>query len=102
MHRASGDADELLGGEKNEEKFNENSKPLNDDPNDLSESAPNAAGNAASAINNQPKPILPPALSPTPRKSERERKNIDYSNLNKGARDSDDDDSSYNDRLAGG
>jgi len=32
----------------------------------------------------------PPKLSPTPRKSERERKNISYDKLNKGGADSDD------------
>jgi hypothetical protein len=36
--------------------------------------------------------IEAPKLSPTPRKSERERKNISYDKLNKGAANSDEDD----------
>jgi hypothetical protein len=39
----------------------------------------------------QPMEVSRNALSPTPRKSERERKNISYDKLNKGAPNSDDD-----------
>ena len=43
-------------------------------------------------MNNLDPNIEPPKLSPTPRKSERERKNISYDKLNKGAANSDEED----------
>ena len=52
LHGASGDASDLLDGEKNEDKFDENGKLANDDPNDLSESVLHAAGNPINANNN--------------------------------------------------
>ncbi len=40
-------------------------------------------------------------LSPTPRKSERDRKSISYHKLNKGAPDSEEDDTSLKDQAVG-